>query len=282
MLGDWPACGGVASQPSRGRRHHHPACRSIRPFHRPLFRWCTSESICWSTSGGLGLPADSGPLWQAVTATETDVIRVVGVAVFVGVIVALAVRAWARRGTAGGCCRGWHCPRRWSGGPGALAAGHWPTGAGRGAVPLLAPAFHWTGSPILAALAFVLLAFGEVMFVMRTGMAEEMNEDYVLTARAKGVPEQQVRDHHVGAERHSPRPLPILHRHPLSAHRADHHRARAGGRRLLLLFCAVEQVDVPLIVGTLVAIGVLGLIIWLSIDVLHAALDPRIRYEAAG
>ena len=40
------------------------------------------------------------------------------------------------------------------------------------------------GSPVLAVVAFLLVAFGEVMFVWRAGIADEREEEYVLTARA--------------------------------------------------------------------------------------------------
>ena len=37
-------------------------------------------------------------------------------------------------------------------------------------------------------IAFIILGFGEVAILMRTGMAEEASEDYVKTAYAKGLP----------------------------------------------------------------------------------------------
>jgi len=45
---------------------------------------------------------------------------------------------------------------------------------------------------------FVLLSFGETMLIMRTSMVDTRYEDYVLVARAKGLPEQVVRDKHTG------------------------------------------------------------------------------------
>jgi ABC-type dipeptide/oligopeptide/nickel transport system permease component len=53
------------------------------------------------------------------------------------------------------------------------------------------------GSPVLAVVGFALVAFGEIMFVWRAGIADERGEDYVLTARAKAVPEREIRDRHV-------------------------------------------------------------------------------------
>ncbi|MGH8875669.1 MAG: ABC transporter permease subunit, partial [Acidimicrobiia bacterium] len=105
--------------------------------------------------------------------------------------------------------------------------------------------------------------------------------DYVRTARAKGVADRQVRDRHVA--RNSM--LPALSRlftglpYILTGLIIIERELQVGGLSTVL-FAAVQEVDVPLIVGLLVTLGV-GLVVRLVLDVLHAALDPRIRVEAA-
>ncbi|MCH8913744.1 MAG: ABC transporter permease subunit, partial [Planctomycetes bacterium] len=65
-----------------------------------------------------------------------------------------------------------------------LVAGRWDT-----AVDVL----FWLSLPIVVVL---LLSVGEVMLITDGAMAGVAQEDYVLTARAKGLSEQQVRDRH--------------------------------------------------------------------------------------
>lgn len=49
----------------------------------------------------------------------------------------------------------------------------------------------------LPLIAYVLLSFGEITLLMRTTMADQLHEQFVLTARAKGLPDGKVRDRHV-------------------------------------------------------------------------------------
>jgi peptide/nickel transport system permease protein len=136
------------------------------------------------------------------------------------------------------------------------------------------------GSPLLAVIAFVLLAFGEIMFVVRTGVATEMDEDYVLTARAKGLAPRAILDRHVARNA----VLPVLSRsfsgvpYVLSGLIVIEREFGIAGLSSVF-FTAVGQVDTPLILGILVAIGVLSLILRLILDILHATLDPRIKLE---
>jgi peptide/nickel transport system permease protein len=228
----------------------------------------------------LGMPIDSQPLWRNAGMSEADVIRVAGVGLFLALILALVVRAWARR-------RGWR-----------LAAALTVPAAIVGmtlAMPILGVGdlaldvllFRSErrfsigyGSPLLAVIAFVLLAFGEIMFVVRTGVATEMDEDYVLTARAKGLAPRAILDRHVARNA----VLPVLSRsfsgvpYVLSGLIVIEREFGIAGLSSVF-FTAVGQVDTPLILGILVAIGVLSLILRLILDILHATLDPRIKLE---
>jgi peptide/nickel transport system permease protein len=55
--------------------------------------------------------------------------------------------------------------------------------------------FLYLGLPTFAV---SILAVGEVLLVSKSTTAEAAHEDFVFTARAKGVPDRRVRDHHVG------------------------------------------------------------------------------------
>ncbi|MDP8959658.1 MAG: ABC transporter permease [Actinomycetota bacterium] len=232
--------------------------------------------------GALGLPVDSTPLWRESLASEADVIRVGGLGLFAALLVALVVRSRARR-------NGWRLVA-FLALPTALAAvGTAMVLLGIGPQALDVLFFRATrevnigvGSPVLATVALVLLAFGEVMFVLRTGIATEMREDYVATARAKGVPERLVRDRHVGRNAI----LPALSRFFTGVPYVITgliiiERELAVQGLSSVFFAAVQEVDIPVILGTLVMIGMIGLALRLALDVLHAVLDPRIRYGEA-
>jgi peptide/nickel transport system permease protein len=82
-------------------------------------------------------------------------------------------------------------------------------GTGAGVVVYAAGAVAWwqqSGLGVLAldvmhhmtlpVLTLVTIGFAAPMLVMRDSMLETMREDFVLTARAKGLPEREVRDRH--------------------------------------------------------------------------------------
>lgn len=135
------------------------------------------------------------------------------------------------------------------------------------------------GNPLVAAVALALIAFGEVAMVTRAGMTSEMTEPYVDTARAKGVPSRLIRDRHAGRNA----TLPVLTRmvsgvpYVLVGLFIIEWELQLPGLALLF-FDAIERVNVPLIVGILVVVGVIGLVLRLILEVLHVALDPRIRF----
>ena len=50
---------------------------------------------------------------------------------------------------------------------------------------------------ILPVLTLALISFAGTMLLTRNSMLETMREDFVMAARAKGLPEKRVRDAHV-------------------------------------------------------------------------------------
>jgi peptide/nickel transport system permease protein len=60
---------------------------------------------------------------------------------------------------------------------------------------------------------------------MRASMLDNLNQDYVRTARAKGLTEQTVVLVHVLRNSMIPVVTVIAHRHPHGLYRGDHHRA---------------------------------------------------------
>ncbi|MGH8945282.1 MAG: ABC transporter permease [Acidimicrobiia bacterium] len=123
-----------------------------------------------------------------------------------------------------------------------------------------------------------LIAFAGVMLLTRSSMLETLREDYILTARAKGVPEKEIRDRH--AARNAL--LPVVTSFVLGLAFiigggvvTETVFSWPGMGALLLDSTRIE--DVPLATGALAFVGVLALFGHLVVDVLYAVLDPRIR-----
>lgn len=235
----------------------------------------------------LGLPLQRNVLWGGPV-TESHVMTVLAVAVVAAVTVALLVRAQARkRGSA--FAAGLALPLSVLG----AAVGIWALGVGPHALEVLVrvtgigaeqaanplgAGSGALGNLLVAAVALMLIAFGEVAMVVRAGMDNELEEDYVTTARAKGLPDTLIRDRHVARNAI----LPVLSRaiigvpYLLSGLIIIERELQLSGLSWVL-FDAVARVDVPLIIGVLVVIGMLVMVLRLVLDVIHAALDPRIR-----
>jgi peptide/nickel transport system permease protein len=132
----------------------------------------------------------------------------------------------------------------------------------------------------LAIIAFLLLSYGEFMLVMQTSMTSVVHDDYIHVARAKGIPDRQIRDRH--AARNAL--LPLLSRFAVSlpyllTGLVIIERAVGWPGVGSFLFQAVDGQDMPVIMDTLVVIGMLTLAVRLVMEVLTAVLDPRIRIQ---
>lgn len=131
----------------------------------------------------------------------------------------------------------------------------------------------------LPVIALVTLHFAGDMLVMRDTMLEVVKEDYITTARAKGLPDKVIRDKH--AARTALLPLMtsfvIGLASTVSGGVITETMFSWKGMGLTLLDATTSQ-DTPLAIGCLVFTGVLVLFAHLVADILYAFLDPRIRY----
>ncbi len=147
------------------------------------------------------------------------------------------------------------------------------TGVGRFAFDIL----HHLVLPIFT-LASV--NFAGVMLLTRNSMLETLREDYIMAARAKGLPERVIRDKH--AARNTM--LPVATSFVLAISFVldggvitETIFSWPGMGRTLLL--AAQTQDIPMVIGALLFTGVLALTGHLFADILYAFLDPRIRYS---
>jgi peptide/nickel transport system permease protein len=134
---------------------------------------------------------------------------------------------------------------------------------------------------ILPIVTLALVAFAGVMLLTRGSMLETLKEDYILTAKAKGVPDKQIRDKH--AARNAL--LPVVTSFVLGlafiigGGVVTETVFSWPGMGSLLLTATVAE-DVPVATGALAFIGILALFAHLVVDILYAVLDPRIRIQS--
>jgi peptide/nickel transport system permease protein len=133
---------------------------------------------------------------------------------------------------------------------------------------------------VLPVLTLTLYAYAGTMLLMRTTMLETLREDYILTARAKGLPDRVVRDKH--AARNALLPVWTGLVFSITGSIAGGVITETvfswpGIGRALLTASTSE--DIPVAMGVLTVLGVLTLFSHLIVDVGYAFLDPRIRYD---
>lgn len=130
--------------------------------------------------------------------------------------------------------------------------------------------------------AMTIGGFTTLTFLTKNSFLEEINKQYVLTARAKGLAERQVLYGHVF------RNAMLI---PIAGLPAAFIGILFTGSMLievifsldgigLLGFEAALNRDYPVMFGTLYFFGLLGLLIGLLGDVLYTVIDPRIDFEA--
>jgi peptide/nickel transport system permease protein len=132
---------------------------------------------------------------------------------------------------------------------------------------------------VLPVATLVLINVSGTMLLTRTTMLETLREDYIVAARAKGLPERVVRDRH--AARNALLPvftnliisLPFI----MSGGVITETVFSWPGMGLTLLNASTSG-DIPVIMGASLFLGMLSLVAHLVADVTYAVLDPRIRY----
>ena len=232
----------------------------------------------------IGLPPDSLDLWRGALIGEpgapqpAEVHWVVALALTAAVIGGLAARAAGRRAGVRGV--------------GVLALpvaivgaglGIWLGGLGPHALDLLYRVDYTVttgrGSPAVALFGVALLSLGQVMLLMRAGMEAQLSEDYVLTGRAKGLPEHVVRDRHVARNAVGPVLAGTFLTFPtiLAGMMIIEYELEIQGLSSVM-FGAVESQDIPVIMGVLFVLGLIGIGFRLVTDVTLATLDPRRRH----
>ena len=133
---------------------------------------------------------------------------------------------------------------------------------------------------VLPIVTLTLISFAGTMLLTRNSMLETIREDYVMAARAKGLPEKQVRDRHAARNAMLPVITSLVYSliFAIDGSVIVESVFSWPGTGMTLLE-AVRAEDLPLVMGAIVFIGLLSLLAHLIVDVLYVYLDPRIRYR---
>lgn len=146
-------------------------------------------------------------------------------------------------------------------------------------VPLTEDPLEWVNHLILPWITLAILYIGVYSRVLRSNMLDAANEDYVRTARAKGLPERQVRIRHV--LRNSLIPVVTLFGLDFGA--------VIAGQALLVetIFSlhgvgqyaleSIAKLDLPPIMAVATYGAFFVVIFNAMVDIAYAYLDPRVR-----
>jgi peptide/nickel transport system permease protein len=149
----------------------------------------------------------------------------------------------------------------------------------KGYVPLTEDPAGWFEHLILPWATIAVVQVGFYNRLLRSNMLDAMNQDYVRTARAKGLPERQVRIRHV--LRNSLIPM-------ITVFGLDFASTLAGATIVVevifsidgvggYLAQALKNLELPAIMGVTIYGAFLIVFINTLVDIAYAYLDPRVR-----
>jgi peptide/nickel transport system permease protein len=201
-----------------------------------------------------------------------------------GVISALRRHTWVDRATIGSSLVAISAPEFWLGlvflllFANDIGKVHLFPGAGT-YVGLTSDPGKWFTSLIMPWIVLASTGVAVYARLMRGSLIETMSEDYIRTARAKGLPERRVVRHAVRASIN-----PIITLAPLEI------GLLLGGAVLIervfnipgvgqLAYNSIIQSDFPVIQGTVLMAAMFIIVANIVVDILYAYLDPRVRFS---
>lgn len=131
---------------------------------------------------------------------------------------------------------------------------------------------------VLPLITMVAVVYAQYVMVMRASVIEEMNADYITTARAKGLREDLVRTRHVVPNALLPTvTLVFMHLGGLIAGAVTVEAVFSWPGLGKLTFEALSGPDLPLLQGTFVVFSAIIIVMNLIADLVYRQLDPRVR-----
>lgn len=131
---------------------------------------------------------------------------------------------------------------------------------------------------ILPVVTLVAVVYAQFLMIMRASLLEEMSEDYLTTARAKGLTENEVRRFHAVPNALLPTVTVVfLHIGGLIAGAVTVEAVFSWPGLGKLTFEAISGPDLPLLQGTFVVFSAIIIVMNLAADLVYRWLDPRVR-----
>ena len=131
---------------------------------------------------------------------------------------------------------------------------------------------------VLPTITMVAVTYAQYQLVMRSSLIEEMGADYLTTARAKGLRDDEVRRKHAVPNALLPTvTLVFLHLGFVIAGAVTTETVFSWPGLGLLTYDALSHRDLPLLQGTFIVLA--GTVIAMNVlaDLLYRVLDPRVR-----
>jgi len=152
-----------------------------------------------------------------------------------------------------------------------------PTG---GYVPFTQDPWQWFRTSTMPAISLAMLQMGLLARITRSTMLEVLRQDYVRTARAKGLPERTVIFKHALANALIPitTVVGIIVSLLVSGAVVTETLFSIPGMGQLLTSAVLNR-DYPMVQGGLLLVTAFLVLINIAVDVCYAMLDPRVRYE---
>lgn len=131
---------------------------------------------------------------------------------------------------------------------------------------------------VLPTITFVAVVYAQYQLVMRSSLVEEMTADHLLTARAKGLRDDEVRRRHAIPNAMLPTvTLVFLHLGLVVSGAITVETVFSWPGLGLLTYEALRAPDLPLLQGTFLVLAGAVVLMNLIADLLYRVLDPRVR-----
>ncbi|MGE0223424.1 MAG: ABC transporter permease [Acetobacteraceae bacterium] len=140
----------------------------------------------------------------------------------------------------------------------------------------------WLATSTMPAISLALLLAGLLARITRSTMLEVLRQDYIRTARAKGLPRRQVVGKHALANALIPitTVIGIIISLLISGSVVTETLFSIPGIGQLLTQAVLNR-DYPMVQGGLLITTALLVLVNIAVDVCYALLDPRVRYDGA-
>jgi peptide/nickel transport system permease protein len=161
----------------------------------------------------------------------------------------------------------------------AVHLGWLPTG---GYIPLWQDPIGWLRTSTMPALSLALLQMGLLARITRSTMLEVLRQDYIRTARAKGLPRRVVVVKHALTNALIPitTVVGIIISLSISGAVVTESLFSIPGMGQLLTQAVLNR-DYPMVQGGLLLTTTFLVLVNILVDIAYAILDPRVRYERA-